>query len=59
MGKRIKLTNFKGYNPDAFANLTNGSIHDVIDETEEGWFVKGSNGDDVFIFDYEAEEYEN
>lgn len=56
---KIKITHFKGYNPEAFANITNGSIHDVVRENEAGYIIKGSNGADVLVMDYEAEEIED
>ena len=53
---KIKITNFRGYNPDAFANLTTGSIHEAIKETDDGWIVRGSNGENVLVLFNEAEE---
>ncbi len=53
---KIKITHFKGFNPEAFANITEGSVHDVIRETDDGWIIKGSNGDDVLVMYREAEE---
>ena len=53
---KIKITNFRGYNPDAFANLTTGSIHEVIKETDDGWVVSGSDGENVLVLFDEAEE---
>ena len=55
---KIKLTAFSGYNPEAFANLTNGSIHEVLKKTMNGWVIKGSNGEDVLILFHEAIEHE-
>ena len=53
---KIKITYFRGFNPEAFANITKGSVHDVIRETDDGWIIKGSNGDDVLVMFGEAEE---
>lgn len=41
--KKIKITNFKGYNPEAFANIKIGSIHNVVRKVGAGWIIKGSN----------------
>jgi len=53
---KIRITSFRGYNPEAFANITIGSIHDVIRHVDNGYIIKGSNGCDVIIFGHEAEE---
>ena len=55
---KIQITNFRGFNPDAFANITPGSIHDVIRETQDGWIIAGANGEDVLVLFSEAEEVE-
>lgn len=56
---KIKIVCFRGYNPEAFANITNGSIHDVVRKVGPGYIIKGSNGADVLVMDYEAEEIED
>lgn len=56
---KIKITHFRGFNPEAFANIKAGTIHDVIRTVENGWIISGSNGDDVLIFEDEAEEIED
>ena len=56
---KIKITSFRGYNPEAFANIKVGTIHDVIRTVEDGWIILGSNGDDVLILENEAEEIED
>ncbi len=53
---KIKITSFRGYNPEAFANIKVGTIHDVVRRVEDGWIVKGSNNADVLILEDEAEE---
>lgn len=53
---KIKITSFNGYNPEAFANIKVGSIHEVIRKVGTGYIIKGSNGADVLIMEYEAEE---
>lgn len=53
---KIKITSFHGYNPEAFANIKVGTIHDVICVVKDGWIIKGSNGADVLILEDEAEE---
>lgn len=53
---KIKITSFRGYNPEAFANIKVGSIHEVIRKVGAGYIIKGSNGADVLIMEYEAEE---
>ena len=53
---KIKITRFRGFNPDAFANIKNGTIHNVIRTNCNGWIIKGANGDDVLILEDEAEE---
>ena len=55
---KIKITAFRGYNPEAFANITKGSIHEVVRRVGAGYIIKGSNGADVLIMEYEAEELE-
>ena len=55
---KIKITHFRGYNPEAFANIKVGTIHDVIRVVKDGWIIKGSNGADVLILEDEAEELE-
>ncbi len=53
---KIKITSFRGYNPEAFANIKVGTIHEVIRTVGTGWIIKGSNGADVLIMEHEAEE---
>ncbi len=52
----IRIIHFRGYNPEAFANITIGSIHEVVRRTGRGYIIKGSNGSDVLIMESEAEE---
>ena len=56
---KIKITSFRGYNPDAFANIKVGTIHNVVRTVEAGWIIKGSDGADVLILEDEAEEIED
>lgn len=56
---KIKITSFRGYNPEAFANIKVGTIHNVVRTVETGWIIKGSNGADVLIMENEAEEIED
>lgn len=56
---KIQITNFRGFNPEAFANITPGSIHDVLRETRDGWIIAGANGEDVLVIFSEAEEVES
>lgn len=56
---KIKITSFRGYNPEAFANIKVGTIHNVVRKVLAGWIIKGSNGADVLIMEYEAEEIED
>lgn len=56
---KIKITGFRGYNPEAFSNIKVGTIHNVVRTDVCGWIIKGSNGTDVLIFDDEAEEIED
>ena len=56
---KIKITSFRGYNPEAFANIKVGTIHDVVRKVGDGWIIKGSNGADVLIMEFEAEEIED
>ena len=53
---KIKITNFSGYNPEAFANIKVGTIHNVVRTVKTGWIIKGSNGADVLIMGNEAVE---
>lgn len=53
---KIKITSFYGYNPEAFANIKVGTIHNVVRKVGTGWIIKGSNGADVLIMEDEAEE---
>lgn len=53
---KIRITAFRGYNPEAFANITIGSIHEVVRRVGTGYIIKGSNGADVLIMESEAEE---
>ena len=53
---KIRITQFNGYNPEAFANIVVGSIHPVIRKWRYGWYIKGSNGKEVLIMAHEAEE---
>ncbi len=56
---KIKITSFRGYNPEAFANIKVGTIHNVVRTVWDGWIIKGSNGADVLILEDEAEEIED
>lgn len=56
---KIRITHFRGYNPEAFANIKVGTIHDVVRTVLDGWIIKGSNGADVLIMEHEAEEIED
>lgn len=56
---KIKITSFHGYNPEAFANIKVGTIHNVVRTVGTGWLIKGSNGANVLIMGYEAEEIED
>lgn len=56
---KIKITHFCGYNPEAFANIKVGTIHNVVRKVGTGWIIKGSNGADVLIMGHEAEEIED
>lgn len=56
---KIKITNFRGYNPEAFANIRVGTIHEVIRTVGSGFIIKGSNGADVLIMENEAIEIED
>lgn len=56
---KIKITNFRGYNPEAFANIKVGAIHEVIRTVGSGFIIKGSNGADVLIMEHEAIEIED
>ena len=56
MAQKIKITYFRGYNPEAFANIKIGSIHNIVRKVGDGWIIKGSNGADVLIMEHEAEE---
>lgn len=51
---KIKITSFRGYNPEAFANIKVGTIHEVIRTVGTGWIIKGANGADVLIMEHEA-----
>lgn len=53
---KIKITSFHGYNPEAFANIKVGTIHNVVRTVGEDWIIKGANGEDVLIMEHEAEE---
>ena len=53
---KIVITSFHGYNPEAFANITVGSVHEVVRRVGAGYIIKGANGADVLIMEYEAEE---
>lgn len=53
---KIKITNFRGYNPEAFANIKVGTIHNVIRTVRDGWIIVGSDGTDVLIMENEAVE---
>lgn len=53
---KIKIIKFRGYNPEAFANIMIGSIHEVVRRVGTGYIIKGSNGADVLIMETEAEE---
>jgi len=53
---KIRITSFYGYNPDAFANIKVGSVHNVLRRVGDGWIIEGSNGADVLIMGHEAEE---
>ena len=53
---KIKIVRFRGYNPEAFANIKDGTIHDVIRVVKDGWIIKGANGADVLILEDEAKE---
>lgn len=55
---KIEITNFHGYNSKAFANIKDGTIHNVVRKNEHGWFIKGANGQSVLIFRNEAIEIE-
>lgn len=56
---KIKITNFRGYNPEAFANIRVGTIHEVVRTVGSGFIIKGSNGADVLIMEHEAIEIED
>lgn len=56
---KIRIQSFHGYNPEAFANIKVGTIHNVVRRVGDGWIIKGSNGADVLIMGYEAEEIED
>ncbi len=56
---KIKITSFRGYNPEAFANIKVGTIHNVVRTVGTGWIIKGSNGTDVLIMENEAVEIED
>lgn len=56
---KIKITSFRGYNPEAFANIKVGTIHNVVRKVMTGWIIKGSNGADVLIMENEAMEIED
>ena len=53
---KIKITSFRGYNPEAFANIKVGTIHNVVRTDVDGWIIKGASGADVLILEGEAEE---
>lgn len=53
---KIRIIEFRGYNPEAFANITIGSVHEVVRRVGKGYIIKGSNGADVLIMESEAEE---
>lgn len=53
---KIKITSFRGYNLEAFANIKVGTIHEVVRTVGTGWIIKGSNGADVLIMGHEAVE---
>ena len=53
---KIKITSFHGYNPEAFANIKVGTIHNVVRTVGTGWIIKGANGTDVLIMGREAVE---
>lgn len=56
---KIRITSFHGYNPDAFANIKVGTIHNVVRRVGDDWIIKGSNGEDVLVLKHEAEEIED
>ncbi len=53
---KIRITHFRGYNPEAFANIKVGTIHEVLRKVGTGYIIKGLNGADVLIMEGEAEE---
>ena len=56
---KIRITRFRGYNPEAFAYIKVGTIHNVVRRVGDAWIIKGSNGADVLIMRYESEEIED
>lgn len=56
---KIQIKSFNGYNPEAFANIKVGTIHNVVRRVGDGWIIKGSNGADVLVMEHEAEVIED
>lgn len=56
---KIQIKSFNGYNPEAFANIKVGTIHNVVRRIRDGYIIKGSNGADVLVKEHEAEVIED
>lgn len=53
---KIKIINYDGYNGGSFANIKNGTIHEVVRKVFGGWIIKKLDGVEIIIMQYEAEE---